>query len=194
LEKRPWLAAILSLWLVGAGQLYNRQLLKSLLLFLIFYVVGLALLVLYGLVGIWIDLNDQYPLLIAVFVVAWFLLWVYAVLDACWTAWALKKGRLIVRYSLRRQFAHLAAGWVPFAGELVPSETVRPDELDRSVGGAVVHATKQYLLKRLVIRVARYSCLIAGAVVIAVGLWLYLPSLATLGGVVLVAGLFLLLA
>ena len=42
-DKKPWLATLLSLVLVGAGQVYNRQYAKALWLFLFFYVLGLAL-------------------------------------------------------------------------------------------------------------------------------------------------------
>ncbi|HZT79639.1 MAG TPA: hypothetical protein VFA26_05440 [Gemmataceae bacterium] len=197
-HKKPWLAALLSLIIVGSGQLYNRQLARAVFLFVLFYLGGglllLVALLLHGLLA----LGDRLPgwattaserLLDAApaFELLWAGLWLFAVADAWRVARALRAGRLVVRYSFRRQAAFLAARLIPFAGTLAPDETVTPDEAHQSLNDAVVGAAKEYVADRLLWRVVRYGGLGLGVLLVVIGLAAGLTWVVGLGAVAFAA-------
>ncbi|HXG10739.1 MAG TPA: hypothetical protein VNK04_13360 [Gemmataceae bacterium] len=190
-HKKPWLAALLSLLLVGAGQLYNRQLFKAVFLFLIFYGVGLVLLVAYFVAGFWEAALQTRAELAHVFQFVWVGLWLFAILDAYRTAWLLKTGKLVVRYGFLRQGLFGAAGLIPVAGVLAPSETVAPEEVNKSVGAVAADLAKERVLKWLLVRIVRLGLLGAGAVLVILGLALDVHFLLTLGGLAVLAGIVL---
>lgn len=192
--KKPWLAALLSLCVVGAGQIYNRQLYKAVMLFLAFYVVGGALLLLYPLLNWLFKLGARLPELVYTYEIVWGSLWLFAVVDAYRTAEALRTGQLVVRYGWLRQTAHVAAGFIPFVGMVVPSETVRPDEVNKSVREAAKDIARERVLEWVVVRVLRYTGIGLGVVLILCGVIFGIRPLITFGGLAIVVGVLLFLA
>jgi hypothetical protein len=193
MHKKPWLATLLSLLVVGAGQLYNRQLLRAALLFLIFYGAGLLLLAAYLLLGLWEAALPTRADLAYVGQFVWLGLWLFAIVDAYRTAWLLKTGRRVVRYGFLRQGLFAAVGMVPVAGALAPVETVAPDEVGKPVGAVAADLARERLLKWLLVRLLRLGCLGLGVLLVALGLVLGVHFLLTLGGLALLAAILLFL-
>lgn len=193
LHKKPWLAGLLSLLVVGAGQLHNRQLFKSVFLFLIFYPVGLLLWflawVLHWTLGTGRVLTDLHY----IYQIVWVGLWLFAVVDAYRIARLLRAGKLVVRYGFLKQGLFTAAGFIPVAGALAPGETVAPDEVDRSVGAVAVDLAKDKAIKWVLIRVVRYGLLAVAALLLVIGLAAGIDFLLTLGGLVLLGAILLFL-
>jgi hypothetical protein len=190
-HKKPWRAALLSLVIVGAGQLYNRQLGKALTLCFFTYVGGVAAAILY--IVLWLaapDWEHRSKLGYALLAV-WGALWLFAGVDAYRTAAALRDGRLFVRYGLRRQGVHAALGFLPFADALLPAETVSAEEVHRPVGDLLKEEAKGRLLRWVVVRLLRYTLLAVGAVLLLTGYVLDQQPLLIAGGVAAVAGFLL---
>src|SRR5437868_5708021 len=80
-HKKPWLAGMLSLLIVGAGQLYNRQLRRGIVLFLFFYLVGTGLFILYWPLNMFFDLGERLPELPNAYRTIFGGLWFFAVVD-----------------------------------------------------------------------------------------------------------------
>lgn len=192
-HKQPWLAALLSFLIVGAGQLYNRQFIKALVLFVVFYVLGALLLIVYLLLAFWEAAQTVRGDLAYVVEFIWIGLWLFAVIDAFRIARLLKQGRLLVRYGFLKQSLYAAAGFIPFAGALTPAETCAPDEVNKKIGEVAVDLAKERAFKWAVIRLLRYSALIAGAILIILGLVLNLHLLLTLGSLCILGAILLFL-
>jgi hypothetical protein len=192
--KKPWLAAVLSLVVVGAGQIYNRQLAKAAMLFLAFYVVGGALLLLYLLLNWALKVGQRMPEMTYTFCIVWGSMWLFAIVDAYRVAEALRTGQLVIRYGWLRQTAHFAARFIPFAGMVAPTETVRPEDVNKRVGEAVKDVVKDYAVEWLAVRILRYTCLGLGALLIIIGIIAGVRPLIAFGGIVIVAGVLLFLA
>lgn len=190
-DKKPWLAALLSLVVVGAGQLYNRQLAKAVLLFGLFFVAGGVVLLAYVILNHFYQIGERLPELATAFQLIWGSLWLFAVVDAYRTAQALRAGRLVVRYGFLRQGLYAAASFLPFAGALIPKETVAPEEANRSVGAALKEVAKERVVAWLVLSVLRVACLVVGVILLLVGLiagnslWITAGALAVAAGIIL---------
>lgn len=178
-NHRPWLAALWSIVLCGGGQLYNRQLAKAVRYFLMGY---LPLAVTWGIYFILLVLVDPETssawLETATSWVKWAaylmtalacLFWVNGVLDAYRTAVRLRAGQLLVRYGLKRQALHLAAGFVPVVGEYVPDATVTRDERRPALADLMKQDFRQRLLKRIVTRLVGFGCIIVLLFLLLVG-------------------------
>lgn len=199
--KKPWLAALLSLVLVGAGQLYNRQLVKALALFLIFYVAGAICVLLYVLLGwmlSWEFLHESVHAVVRrlrqlddAFLMIWAGLWLFAAVDACRTAAALRAGRLLVRYGFLRQGGFAIVNLVPFLGALTPSETVAPDDADESVRKLAGELARKRLMGKFVVPIVRIGCLVLGALLLFFGIYHDVHAPYTAGVIVVLAGLVL---
>lgn len=199
--KKPWLAALFSLLAVGAGQLYNRQLVKAILLFLAFYVLGTVLAVVYSLLGWVLEWEGLagWLRIVAVrlreldnaFLIIWAGLWVFAMVDAWRTASALRSGRLFVRYGFLRQGGFALASFIPFLGMLIPSETASADDAQPSLRDVATDKVRDHVRKRFVVPLLRYSCLAVGLLLLVVGMTVDVHILYTLGALVVVAGIFI---
>lgn len=203
-SKKPWLAGLLSIVLVGAGQLYNRQLVKALALLLIFYVVGAVCFLLYGLLGwmlSWEFLHESVHTVIRrlramddAFLIIWAGLWIFAVVDAFRTARALRAGRLLVRYGFLRQGGFAIINFIPFLGALTPCETVAPEDVNTSVRQVAAELARKRLTDKFVVPIARLACLAIGAVLLILGIFFDLHILYTMGVICVLAGLVLFVA
>jgi TM2 domain-containing membrane protein YozV len=192
--QKPWLAALLSLLLAGAGQIYNRQLGKGVLLFFLVYVVGGMGLLLFVLLRLIDALREHLDAVGPWLLIPWVGLYLFGVVDAWRTAAALRSGKLLVRYSLRRQGIHAALGFVPFLGQVVPAETVAADEVDQSMGEVVKKEIKARAVKWVLVRLLRLFLLGLGSILLLVGVVLGNQTLTIIGGLFLVAGVFTFLA
>lgn len=139
--RSPLRAALYSAVLPGAGQIYNKQLDRAVLLWITWAVllaIGVSWLVLGALaallrppvpdppVGDWIARSPWLFLLL--WLVGWLLFWTAGVRDAWRTAEALNRGEVKVRYGMRRQAVHVLAsqifGLIPLVGFLFPPGVV----------------------------------------------------------------------
>ena len=75
-QKSPGLAAVLSFFIVGLGQIYNGQITKGLLLLLGAIISGVLMLILIGFIF-------------------WLIIWLYAIYDAYNTAKRINSGEII---------------------------------------------------------------------------------------------------
>ncbi|MFN4258892.1 MAG: hypothetical protein ACK4RK_06310 [Gemmataceae bacterium] len=191
IHKKPWLAALLSLVVVGSGQLYNRQLLKAVTLFISYYVLSTGLLI--GYLVYWLTEvgGERFTALLTSMWIAWAGLWLFAVIDAYRTAEALRAGRLLVRYGFFRQGVFGLYGMIPLAGELAPEETISPDEVNQRVGHVVQNVAIRKLWRRYVMRWLRLGGVALGVVVLAAGLMGNIPPLIIGGTLIIVAGILL---
>lgn len=190
-HKKPWLAAFLSLVVVGAGQLYNRQLLKAVFLCLLFYAVGLLLLAAYLVLGLWEAAQNVRADLAYVFLFVWCGLWLFAVFDAGRTAWLLKTGKRVIRFGFLRQGLFSAVSFIPIAGTLAPTEIVAPEDMNRQVGEVAADLAREHVFRWVVIRVLRFACLGIGVLLVALGMVVQVHILLTLGGLMILAGIVL---
>jgi hypothetical protein len=135
--RSPRRAACYAALLPGAGQVYNKQLEKAVLLWIwgaILLGAGLLLLLL-GALGRWVPGSWTRPPLgdwVADHAGAVFLLWLlaaaalwgFAVRDALLTARSINEGEVRIRYPMRRQMVHVLAsqllGFIPLIGLLFP--------------------------------------------------------------------------
>jgi hypothetical protein len=140
-HRSPAHAALLSGLFLGAGQIYNRQLEKAVLLW-IWAAVQLGsglLLLLMGLLGTWVPttavrpplgdfIADRAGTVLLCWLAAGILLWGLGVRDAWTSAAAINRGEVVIRYPLQRQAVHLLAshllGFIPFVGFFFPPGVV----------------------------------------------------------------------
>jgi hypothetical protein len=180
LGKKPWLAALLSLLIVGAGQLYNRQLAKAAWYFVAAYVPTSIILLIYLLLWAFVDpesspgwlvtLADYFRLIAFLVPFLFCIIWLFAVMDAYRTAVLLRAGKLGVRYGLRRQAVHMAVGFVPVVGEFVPEETVEPTIKRLTIGDMIKEEVRSQLIKRIVKRLVGFGCMFLILFLLLVGL------------------------
>lgn len=171
-HKKPWLAALISLFLVGAGQLYNRQVLKALLLAVGFYLAGGMLLTAYAAARLWTGPGERVDGLGLAALALGAGVWLFAAVDAYRTAAALRDGRLCVRYGFLKQGAFVGARLLPLVGLLAPAETVAPGQAEQPLEGAVKEAAKGAVVEYAAKKLAFVLCLALGLVLLGVGLWL----------------------
>lgn len=202
-QKKPWLAVLWSMLLVGGGQLYNRQLAKALCLALLTYGVGGLLLagwlLVHWLHGFaepegWGQATGQFFIRLGLavpFVCGG--LWLFAIVDAWRVAAALRRGELVVRYSFLKQTAYFAAGFIPVAGVLSPEETCAPDDVHKRLGSAVKDHVVERLVMRFLKRVLKIGFLVLGLLPLLLGAYLGWPVLVVCGAAVVLAGLIFLL-
>lgn len=140
-HRSPGRAAALSLLVIGAGQVYNRQLEKAVLLWIwagIHLGVGVLLLVL-GLLGSWVPRTFPRPPLgdmiadhgggvFLFWLLAGMLLWGFGVRDALVSARRINAGEIVIRYPMQRQMVHILAsqllGNIPLVGLFFPPGVV----------------------------------------------------------------------
>jgi hypothetical protein len=201
-DRKPVVAALLSLLIAGAGQLYNRQLFKSLVVAFVVYVICGILLITWLLLH-WLlpDTGDGWGMKIGRFFLRLGLmvpivgggLWLFSVLEAFRTAAQLRAGEIVVRFSFKKQLAMTAATFVPAAGLIVPSETcsaaetagMTEAELAKHIAVTLVK-NKAMSIGKIVLAVIGLAPLIAGAVIGSTGL-------VVAGSVVVLVGLVLFL-
>jgi TM2 domain-containing membrane protein YozV len=201
-DRKPVLAAVLSLLIAGAGQLYNRQLFKALVVAVAVYLVCGILLVVWLLLH-WLlpETGDGWGMKIGRFFLRLGLtvpivgggLWLFSIIEAFRTAAALRAGRIVVRFSFKKQLAMTAATFVPAAGLIVPSETcsvaetagMSEAELARHIGVTLVK-NKAMSIGKIILAVIGLVPLIAGAI-------LGLTWLVVVGACVILVGLILFL-
>jgi hypothetical protein len=188
--KQPGRAALLSLLLPGAGQIYNRQRARGVLLFFLVVIVGGVGLLLFVLLRLIDTLRPHLDTVGPYLLIPWAGLWLFGVVDAWRTAAALRDGRLLVRYGLRRQGIHAALGFVPVLGQMVPAETVSADEVEQSLGQVAKKEVKGRVVKWLLVRLVRFGSLGLGLLLLLLGLLLANQTLTLVGGLFLVAGVF----
>ena len=130
-------AALYSAAFLGAGQVYNKQFEKAVLLWIwgiIVAVSGLMLLLL-GALGRWVPrawvrpplgdwIADHSGIVLLLWLAAALVLWGFSVRDARLSAEAINRREVIIRYPLRRQMVHVLAsqllGFIPLIGLLFP--------------------------------------------------------------------------
>lgn len=188
--RSPLRAALWSALLPGAGQIYNKQLERAVLLWIwngMVAALGVMLLLLGALgavlpptvprppLGDWVSAA---PGMAAGFWIGlWVLVWALGVRDAYVSAERLNRGEITVRYPIRRQVLHVLGaqllGFVPFVGLFFPPgiiaeaidaarERRRPDER------VLMREGRQALVEWGLTRAALYG----GWILLAVwGLW-----------------------
>lgn len=140
-HRSPGRAALYSALLLGAGQVYNRQLEKAFLCW-IWGAVHLGagcMLLLLGLLAHWVPRTAVRPPLgdfIADHALAAFLgwaaaglaLWAVGIRDAFFSAERINRGEVVIRYGLQRQVAHVVGsqllGLIPVIGLFFPPGVV----------------------------------------------------------------------
>jgi len=201
-DRRPLLAGLLSLPLPGAGQLYNRQLFKALALIVVALICGAiatAWLVLRWIVPTegegWLIATGRFVILagVAALIVGGGL-WLFAIIDAIYTAAALRAGRLVVRYSFKKQAAMIAAGMLPVAGMFVPGETRGADEADPQLTSKrVAHQLAMTFVKRKVMSLLKLFVVIVGLIPIVLGAVFAMQGMVIFGACVVLVGLIVFL-
>jgi len=193
-DKKPWLAALLSLLAPGLGQFYNRQLAGAVALFFLAVVINVPLLLVWALLS-WLEgytepdgwahatLGFLARLGIGVPVVLGGL-WLFGIVDAWRTAAALRDGRKVVRYGFFRQTGYLAAGFVPGASYVLPEETVTPAEVKEALGTVAKKRIIARILRRVLKRFLQLGILLLGVVPMLGGAYLDWPWLTVAGAVV----------
>jgi hypothetical protein len=191
--KKPWLAALCSIVVCGGGQLYNRQLTKSIWYFLAASVPLALAWGVYLLLSVMVDPEAAPAWLLtatdwarlAAYLVPFpvCLLWLFGVMDAYRTAVLLRAGQLEVRYGVKRQALHLAAGFVPVVGDYVPGATVPGGEQPRvALADLVQQEFRQRLVKRIVTRLVGFGCMFVLLLLLLTGFLVTLVILVTAGG------------
>jgi hypothetical protein len=131
------IAALLSAFVPGVGQIYNKQLEKAVLLWIWFFillVIGLALLLL-GTLARWLPAVITHPplsdwvransgALSRFWFGAGFALWLINLVDAVLSARRISSGRTIIRHPIRWQLVHVLGsqllGFIPIIGIFFP--------------------------------------------------------------------------
>jgi hypothetical protein len=183
LPRVPWRspvrAALYSAFMLGGGQIYNKQLERAILLWLwgaLLGGAGAALLVLGALgrsiqaeglrppFGDWIA--DHAVGVTAAWVLGEVGLWAGGVRDAWTGAGRVNRGEVVVQYSLRRQMVHVLASqllaFIPVVGLFFPpgvvAEAIDAARQRRVVhGGRMVRHGGQALLEWALVRAAFYG-------------------------------------
>jgi hypothetical protein len=197
-DRKPLTAAALSLLVAGAGQLYNRQLFKALAIALVVYLLCGAL----GLA--WLVLSVFLPesstgwgsaighffqrLGLAVPIVGGGL-WLGSVVDAWRTAAALRAGRIVVRFSFRKQFAMAAAGFVPGAGLIIPSETCEAAATAGMSESELARHVALNVVKRKALSISKMVLAVVGMVPLIIGATIGSTALVVAGAMVVLIGL-----
>ncbi|MGE3803877.1 MAG: hypothetical protein AB7K24_04280 [Gemmataceae bacterium] len=179
--KKPWLAALGSLLVPGAGQLYNRQLLRALLWFLLLGGGGFFLLVVYLLAHWNWQIHTHYSAVGYGLMVIYALLACVGAVDAYRTAAQLREGNVVVVYSMKRQLALALAGFVPLVGDLAPEVLVPRGQLEPSLRErlhGLAQKKAQGWLRRWLTRFLVRALLIgAGLLLVAMALLILLLAL-----------------
>ncbi len=136
-SRSPAVAALWSIFVPGAGQIYNKQLEKAVLLwvwFFILVVLGMTLLLL-GALARWLPASIIHPplsdwvrvnsgALFRFWIGAAFVLWLINLVDAFFSARRINSGRIIIRHSMRWQLVHVLGsqllGFIPLIGIFFP--------------------------------------------------------------------------
>jgi TM2 domain-containing membrane protein YozV len=201
-QKNPVLAGFLSLLVPGFGQIYNRQLFKAISWLVLSVIVGVVLLLIVlstfwpfarelegwrGRTGH--TLGNATPALKTILGG----LWIAGILDAVRTAWLLRKGKLIVRFSFKKQAMMIAAGMVPLAGALTPEETVALDDLDRSATGDLTHRLVKNFVMGKLRKVIAMGVVVLGLLPIVIGAIWTMPWLVIVGAIVVLGAMLVFL-
>lgn len=190
--KKPWLAALWSIVIIGAGQLYNRQLAKGIWYFVAAYVPTGIVVGVYFLLSALVDpetspgwlvmLTDYFRLASLLVAFLFCLLWGFAAMDAYRTAILLRDGQLAVQYGLKRQALHMAVGFVPGVGELVPDETVKLEAKRPSLAELFQAEVRQRIVRRIVTRLVGFGCMFVLMLLLLVGLIIGVLMMVSAGG------------
>jgi hypothetical protein len=201
-DRRPSVAAALSLLLAGAGQLYNRQLFKALVIMGVVYLIGGTLLIAWAVLHAFLpETGDGWGIATGRF----FLrlgsvvpiiaggLWLFAVLDAGLTAARLRAGKIVVRYSFRKQAAMAAASLVPGAGMFVPKETCPASELVEFDPTRFAQDFAKKMVLGKILSLAKIGLAVIGLTPLIIGASIGSPAWLVSGAVVVLIGLILFL-
>lgn len=197
-DRKPFVAGLLSLLLPGLGQLYNRQLFKGIVLIVVVALVCSLLAATWLLLHLLLpDQGDGWSVKIGRFFLRAGLaapivgggLWMFAVIDAVFTAAALRAGALVVRYSFRKQSAMIAAGMIPVAGMFTPGETcVAGDTSARLTSKNVAEQLAMVFIKRKVMSLLKLGLALFGLIPIIVGAAIASTWLVAFGACVVLIG------
>jgi hypothetical protein len=189
--RSPRLAAVYSALLLGSGQVHNHQLDKAVLFWLwgaVHLGAGLLLLLL-GLLGRWVPrgwprpplgdlVADHSGWVLLTWLAAGMSLWLLNVRDAARSAHAINRGEVRIRYSMRRQLAHVLGsqllGLLPGIGFLFPPGLVAEGldaarERRRLDSTRLLAEGRQALIEWAAVRVALWS--LAGFTAFWLGWW-----------------------
>jgi hypothetical protein len=137
IRRSPAVAALLSAFVPGAGQVYNKQLEKAVLLWIWLFIliaIGLALLLL-GVLARWLPTSITHPPLsdwvrtnsgglFRFWIGAGFVLWLINLIDAIRSARRINSGQIVIRHPMRWQLVHVLGsqllGFIPVIGILFP--------------------------------------------------------------------------